>query len=112
MPTIPASRTVGALGDDAVAQAPAISGACGAHVAAEADPQLGDGLVPQIGEHPGERATEQEVDLPVHLLAVEAADVVGLEDLGRDLSIRTCPAAPRSCPRATVASRGCRRARA
>ena len=52
-----------------------------AHVAAEAEPQLGDGLAGEVGDHAREAAADLLGDVAVDLLAVEAADVVGLEDL-------------------------------
>ena len=56
-----------------------------AHVAPDADPQVGDGLRLEVAEHARERAAEPVGDVLVDLLAVEAADVVGLEDAGVDL---------------------------
>ena len=53
-----------------------------AHVAAEADAQLGDGLAREIGEHARERTADPLGDRAVDLLAVETANVVGLEDVG------------------------------
>ncbi len=47
-----------------------------------------DGLALQLREHPRERAADQLGDLAVELLAVQAADVVGLEDLGGQSSTR------------------------
>ncbi len=52
-----------------------------AHVAAEADAQLGGGLAGELGENEREPAPDGFGDVAVDLLAVEAADVVGLEDL-------------------------------
>ena len=50
------------------------------HVAAEADPQLAGGLLAQPRQHPDEGAADRVGGRRVHLGAVEAADVVGLED--------------------------------
>jgi hypothetical protein len=55
------------------------------HVAPEPDPQLAGRLAPQAGEHACERAPDQLGYVAVDLLAVETADVVRLEDLGRDV---------------------------
>ena len=53
-----------------------------AHVATEADAQLARRLAREIRQHAGEGAPDGLGDVAVDLLAVEAADVVGLEDLG------------------------------
>ena len=53
-----------------------------AHVVAESEPQLGGGLVLELGDHAGEGPADHHGAVGVDLLAVEAADVVGLEDLG------------------------------
>jgi hypothetical protein len=53
------------------------------HVAPEADPELADRPAVQPAENPRERAADLLGDVAVDLLAVEAADVVGLEDLRR-----------------------------
>ena len=53
------------------------------HVAAEAHDQLTRLLASQLGEHPGEAAADDVHRVGVHLLAVQTADVVGLEDRGR-----------------------------
>ncbi len=53
-----------------------------AHVAAEPDAQLAGGLVREVGQHERERPPDELGDVAVDLLAVQAADVVGLEDLG------------------------------
>ena len=84
MPTIPASRTCGALGDHPRAVAGAQLGRREAHVAAEADAQLARRLAGQVGEHAHEGAADLLGAVGVELLAVQAADVVGLEDLGDD----------------------------
>jgi hypothetical protein len=55
-----------------------------AHVAAQPDPQLARRLAGQAGEHAHERAPDLLGAVGVELIAVEAADVVGLEDLGDD----------------------------
>ena len=52
-----------------------------AHVAPEAEAQLARRLAGELGEHARERAADLLGDVAVDLLAVEAADVVGLEDL-------------------------------
>src|SRR3954454_5671731 len=51
------------------------------HVAAEPDPQTARVLAGEVGQHAHERAPELLGDLLVDVVAVEAADVVGLEDL-------------------------------
>ena len=51
-----------------------------AHVAADADAELRRRLLAQLREHPGEGPAEEVGGIPVHLVAVEAAHVVGLED--------------------------------
>ena len=57
---------------------------CGqSHVAAEPDPQLARLLAAQSRQHPGEGAADRVRGRLVHLLAVQPADVVGLEDPGR-----------------------------
>ena len=50
------------------------------HVAAEPDPQLARLLAAQPAEHAGEGAADRVRGGLVHLLAVEAADVIRLED--------------------------------
>ncbi len=72
-----------ALAEHAVAVAGRELGRGQAHVASEADAQLADGLARQAREHAREPAADLLGDVAVDLLAVEAADVVGLEDLGR-----------------------------
>ena len=72
---------VGALGLHAGAVAGGEGGRGEAHVAAEAEPQLGDGLAGEVRDHAREAATDLLGDVLVDLLAVQAADVVGLEDL-------------------------------
>ena len=52
-----------------------------AHVVTEADSKLRHGLAGQAAEHVRERAADPLGDVAVDLLAVQAADVVGLEDL-------------------------------
>ena len=72
---------VGALRLHAGAVAGGEGGRREAHVAAEAEPQLGDGLAGEVRDHAREAATDLLGDVLVDLLAVQAADVVGLEDL-------------------------------
>ena len=85
MPTIPASITRRALVDEPLAQPPRHLRRLQPHVSPEPDPQLARLLAAQLAEHPREGAADQVVDLAIHLLAVEAADVVGLEDRLGDL---------------------------
>jgi hypothetical protein len=73
----------GALLDQPLADAGGHLRAAEAHVAAQPDSQLGDVLAPESRQHPGEGAADQMGGLGVELLAVDAADVVGLEDPGR-----------------------------
>jgi hypothetical protein len=54
---------------------------CEPHVPPEADPQAGRRLAAQAGEHARERPADLLGDVAVELLAAQAADVVGLEDL-------------------------------
>jgi len=55
---------------------------CGqAHVAPKPEPQLGRRLLALVGDHPRERTADQLGDLGVEIGAVQAADVVGLEDV-------------------------------
>ena len=77
---------VRALGDHALAVARGELGRGEAHVAAEADAQLGGGLAGEVGDDARERAADRLGDVAVDLLAVEAADVVGLEDPRRCLN--------------------------
>ena len=83
-PDHPRVEHVRALGDHPVAVARRQLRRGQAHVAAEADPQLARGLAAQPGEHARERAADLLGHVAVDLLAVQAADVVGLEDLLRD----------------------------
>ena len=55
------------------------------HVAAKAQRQLRGWLVGQLGRYPGEGAPDGQGCPGVELLAVEAAYVVGLEDLRVDV---------------------------
>ena len=80
----PGVEHVGALGGHALAVARGELGRGQAHVAAEAEPQVRRALAGQLGEHAHERAADLLGDVPVDLVAVQAADVVGLEDLGGD----------------------------
>ena len=54
-----------------------------AHVAPEPHPQVAGRLAREVGEHARERPPDALGDVAVDLVPVEAADVVGLEDLGR-----------------------------
>ena len=72
---------VHALGEQAVAVAGRELRRRQAHVVPQPDAQLGDRLALQLGEDPRERAPDQLGDVAVDLLTVDAADVVGLEDL-------------------------------
>ena len=68
-----------------------------AHVVAHPDPQLGGGLAGQPPEHAHEGAPDQLGQVGVDLLAVQAPDVVGLEDLrvhGGAHAAILCPGAP------------------
>ena len=75
---------VRALRDHAVAIPAGELGRAQAHVAAEPDPQRARLLPAQAGEHAHEGAPDELGDVAVDLLAVEPADVIGLEDLERD----------------------------
>ena len=83
-PDHPGVEHVGALGDHAVAVARRQLGRGEPHVAPQADPQLARRLAAQPGEHERERAADLLGHVAVDLLAVQPADVVGLEDLGGD----------------------------
>jgi hypothetical protein len=76
---------VGALVDHALAVHRRQLGRGQPHVAAEPDVQVVGLLVRELPEHPRERPPDLVRDLVVDLLAVEASDVVGLEDAGVDL---------------------------
>ena len=85
-----------------------------AHVTAKADPQLARLLAAQPRQHTSEGAADGKRRRLVHFLAVEATDVVSLEDLtwGQrgDLGhLKTLLSAPRSSARASAASLWCRR---
>ena len=104
------------LGHQALDRAAGHVGRGQTHVAADPDPKLARLLVAQVGEHPGEGAADRPRRGLVHLGAVQAADVVGLEDARRrehavvvGVSQRR-PSASRSSARAIAASHGCRRA--
>ena len=75
---------VRALRDHAVAIPAGELGSGQAHVAPEPDPQRARLLPAQAGEHAHEGAPDELGDVAVDLLAVEPADVIGLEDLERD----------------------------
>ncbi len=108
----PRVEHVRALGHHAVAVARRELGRGEAHVAPEADAQLARRPARQAGQHAGERAPDGLGHVAVDLLAVEAADVVGLEDLRRSHArhgrgrIRILPAAhgPHHSERATPRS--------
>ena len=80
----PGVEDVGALGHHARAVARAQLGRGEAHVAPQPDAQLAGVLAGHVGEHAHERAADLLGPVAVELLAVEAADVVGLEDLWGD----------------------------
>ena len=82
LPTWPGVDHVGALAQQALAVARRELGRAQAHVASQADAQLRHGLAGELAEHVRERTRRSLGDVAVDLLAVEAADVVGLEDLG------------------------------
>ena len=83
-PDQPGVEHVGALAHHALAVACGELGSGQAHVVAEADAQVAGRLAGQVGEHAHERAADLLGAVGVELLAVEAADVVGLEDLCGD----------------------------
>ena len=119
-----------ALRDQAVAHPAGHLRRLDPHVATQPDPQLAGLLAAQASEHPGEGAADEPGGVAVHLLAVQPADVVGLEDPGWDGdhqcppapplrvraggvaagTVKTRPSAPRSSARAIAASPACRRA--
>jgi hypothetical protein len=72
------------LGDEPVADPAADLGGLVSHVASEPHPEVHGLLAAQIGQDPGERTRDQVGGLGVDLRSVEAADVVSLEDAGRD----------------------------
>ena len=76
---------VDALGDQPGAVARGELGRAEAHVVRERDPQLARRLAGKLAEHAREGAADLLGDVAVDLLAVEAADVVGLEDRGVEL---------------------------
>jgi hypothetical protein len=83
-PDHPGVDHVRALVDDPLPQPLGHLGGGEAHVATEAYPELRRLHAGETAEHPGERAPQQVAHLAVHVLAVHAADVVGLEDLHGD----------------------------
>ena len=83
-PDHPGVEHVGALGQHPVAVARGQLRRAQPHVAAEPDPQRARRLAAQPREDARERAPDPLGQVAVDLLAVEAADVVGLEDVGRD----------------------------
>ena len=74
---------VRALGDQPVAVAAGELRRGQAHVAPEADAQLVRRLAGEIRERAGEAAPDGLGGVAVDIVAVDAADVVGLEDAGR-----------------------------
>jgi hypothetical protein len=92
----PGIEDVRALGDHPGAIATAQLGRGQAHVAAQADAQLAGRFAGQAGEHAHEGAADLLGPLAVELVAVQAADVVGLEDLGDDSHRARRLAAPAS----------------
>ena len=72
------------FGDQAVCQATRHLGRLEAHVATQADAQLRGGLLAKVGEDAGEAPADEVRRLAVHVVPVEAPDVVGLEDLRLD----------------------------
>ncbi len=76
----PGIEHVSALGDQSLTEATRHLRGLQPHVAADADAKVGGVLSAQVGEDPGERAAEQKSGVAVHLVAVQAADVIGLED--------------------------------
>ena len=64
-----------------------------------------DGLAREVGQHVRERAADPLGDVAVDLLAVQAAHVVGLEDLLRELGGHSVahPTHPRRGPRERLA---------
>ena len=79
-PDHPGVEHVRALGHHAIAVTAGQLRCRQAHVAPEPDPQHARGFVTQACEHAHERAPDLLGDVAVDLLAVKAADVVGLED--------------------------------
>ena len=77
-----------------------------AHVAPDADPQVADGRRLQLAQHARERAPDHVGDVLVDLIAVQAADVVGLEDSRVDLHAgREASGHAKAGERATIAIR-------
>src|SRR3954452_14356684 len=52
-----------------------------------AEAQLADRLALQVGDHPREGAPDLLSGVGAQLLPVQTADVIGLEDLGRDAHV-------------------------
>src|SRR6202034_3184487 len=73
---------VDALGEQAVAVAAGELRRRQAHVVCQGDPQVSCALARELGEDAGEGAADLLGDVAVDLLAVDPANVVGLEDLG------------------------------
>ena len=73
----------GALEDQPVAQLRRHRGRGQPHVAPQPDPQLAGLLAAQPRQHPREGPPDRVRRRLVHLLAVQPADVIGLEDLRR-----------------------------
>ena len=80
----PRVEHLASFGHEAVRQAARHLGSLEAHVAAKADTQLRGGLLAKVGENAGEAPADEVRGLAVHVVAVEAPDVVGLEDLRLD----------------------------
>jgi hypothetical protein len=83
-PDHPGVEHARALGDHAVAVAGGQLGRGQPHVAPEPDPQLAHRPAAHRRQHAGEGAPDPLGDVAIDLLAVQAADVVGLEDRVRD----------------------------
>ena len=81
-PDLAGVEDVRALGDHALAVAARQLGCGEAHVAPEAQPELGRGPAGEGRDDADEGLPDRFGDVAVDLLAVEATDVVGLEDLG------------------------------
>jgi hypothetical protein len=73
-------QDLGSLGGQSLGDAAGNLRGLEPHVAPQADPELGRLLAGESGQHPGEAATDELRDVAVDLGAVQAADVVGLED--------------------------------
>jgi hypothetical protein len=79
---LPGFEHLCALGDQALAHRPRHRRCGQSHVAPQPDPQLARLLAAESSQDPGEGPADRQRRRLVHLLAVEAADVVGLEDIG------------------------------